>query len=419
VNNPTDRLGTESLPSKPDRRVIVTALGVTEVFAWGSTFYLLGVLAIPIADDTGWALDWVMGGVSIGLLIAGLILPYVGRTIGDRGGGLFLATGAVLLGAGLILLAVAQNLLWYLCAWLVIGAGMSASLYDAAFATLGSIYGKEARGAITSVTLLGGFASTVCWPLSAYLVEHVGWRDTCLIYAAIQFCFALPLHLLVVPCRSFVRHDRTGAQGIPANALSPGESLTFSVLAAVLAIGAAILSMMGTHLLPILQARGTDLSVAVSPGTLVGPSQVGARVIEMLGGRHYHPIWTMIASTVLVAIGALWLLVGWPVVAIAIVFYGAGNGIGSVARGTLPLVLFGPERYAAFMGRLALPILLSMTLAPYLGALALKAGGANLTLALLFGLAVTNLMLVWRCGVYATRSDARRWSYSAYPPSTG
>jgi hypothetical protein len=114
----------------------------------------------------------------------------------------------------------------------------------------------------------------------------------------------------------------------------------------------------------------------------------------MLGGRHYHPIWTMIASTMLVAIGALWLLVGWPVVGIAIVFYGAGNGIGSVARGTLPLVLFGPERYAALMGRLALPILLSMTLAPYLGALALEVGGANLTLALLFGLAVANLMLV-------------------------
>ncbi len=344
MNNPIDGLATESLPPKPDRCVIVTALGVTQIFAWGSTFYLLGVLAIPIANDSGWALDWVMGGVSIGLLVAGLMSPRVGRTIADRSGGLVLATGAALLGTGLLLLAVAQNLLWYLCAWFIIGPGMSASLYDAAFATLGSIYGKEARGAITSVTLLGGFASTVCWPLSAYLVERVGWRDTCLVYAAIQLCFALPLHLLVVPRRSFVRHGRTGAEGVPVNALSQGESLIFSVLAAVLAIGAVILSMMGTHLLPILRARGIDLGVAVSLGTLVGPSQVGARVIEMLGGRHYHPIWTMIASTVLVAIGALWLLVGAPVVAIAIVLYGAGNGVGSVARGTLPLALFGPER---------------------------------------------------------------------------
>jgi hypothetical protein len=169
--------------------------------------------------------------------------------------------------------------------------------------------------------------------------------------------------------------------------------MIFGVLAAVLAIGAAILSMVATHLLPILQARGTDLGVAVGLGTLVGPSQVGARLIEMLAGRHYHPIWTMIASTALVAIGALWLFVGGSGIAIAIVFYGAGNGIGSIARGTLPLVLFGAERYATLMGRLALPILFAMTMAPYLGALTLKVGGASLTLALLFGLAATNFVL--------------------------
>ena len=156
MNNSNDRPATRSLRPKPDRRVIVTALGVTQIFAWGSTFYLLGVLALPVAEDTGWALDWVMGGVSVGLLVAGLILPRVGRTIGDKGGGLVLATGAALLGTGLLLLAAAQNLLWYLCAWAIIGVGMSASLYDAAFATLGSIYGKEARGAITSLTLFGG-----------------------------------------------------------------------------------------------------------------------------------------------------------------------------------------------------------------------------------------------------------------------
>jgi len=351
------RVTVEPLPAKPDRRVIVTALGITQIFAWGSTFYLLGVLAVPIAGDTGWPVDWVMGGISIGLLVAGLILPHVGRTIGDRGGGLVLAAGAMLLAVGLLVLAFEQNLLVYLGAWSIIGTGMSASLYDAAFATLGSIYGKGSRGAITAVTLFGGFASTVCWPLSAYLVERVGWRDTCVVYAAIQIGFAMPLHLLVVPRRSFTRIDRTDSQAPSPNVLLPHETLVFSVLAAVLTIGAAILSMMGTQFLPVLQARGTDLGVAVSLGTIIGPSQVGARVIEMLGGRHYHPTWTMIASTVLVATGTLWLLVDAPLIAIAIVFYGAGNGIGSIARGTLPLALFEADRYAALMGRLALPIL--------------------------------------------------------------
>ena len=379
---------------KPDRRVVITALGVTQILAWGSTFYLLGVLAKPIVADTGWALDWVVGGVSIGLLMAGLISPRIGRTIGKRGGGLVLALGAALLGTGLILMGLAQSLPWYLGAWLITGAGMGAGLYDAAFATLGSIYGKDARSAITSLTLFGGFASTVCWPLSAYLVEHMGWRDTCFVYGAIQISFALPLHLLIIPRQSFVMPNRAKAQAPASSKLLQDEIPTFCVLAAVLTIGAAILSMMGTHLLPLLQARGSGLAVAVGLGTLVGPSQVGARVVEMLAGRHYHPVWTMIASTVLVAIGMLWLLTGTSLIAVAIIFYGAGNGIGSVARGTLPLALFGPERYAALMGRLALPILLAMALSPFLGALAFKAGGATLTLALLFGLAATNVMLV-------------------------
>jgi hypothetical protein len=378
----------------PDRRIVISALGVTQILAWGSTFYLLGVLAIPISADTGWPIDWVTFGVSVGLLIAGVVSPRVGRAIGESGGGLVLAGGAALLGTGLFLIGLAQSMLWYVCAWLITGAGMGAGLYDAAFAALGSIYGKDSRGAITSVTLFGGFASTVCWPLSAYLVEHVGWRETCFVYGAIQIGIALPLHLLVMPRRSFVNLDRTRTEAPSAKALVQGETRIFGLLAAVLTIGASILSMMGTHLLPLLQARGFDLSVAVGLGILVGPSQVGARVIEMLAGRRYHPVWTMIASTVLVAIGVLWLLTGTAIVAIAIVLYGAGNGIGSVARGTLPLALFGPERYAGLIGRLALPILMSMALSPYLGALTFKAGGATFTLALVFGLAAINVMLV-------------------------
>ena len=143
-----------------------------------------------------------------------------------------------------------------------------------------------------------------------------------------------------------------------------------------------------------MQARGIELAAAVGLGTLVGPAQVGARVVEMLAGSRYHPIWTMIASTVLVTIGTLWLYTGAPIVAGAIIFYGAGNGIGLVARGTLPLALFGPERYPVLMGRLALPLLLAMALSPYVGALAFKAGSADLTLAILFGLAATNVILV-------------------------
>jgi MFS family permease len=380
---------------KPDRRIVVAALGVTQILAWGSTFYLLGVLANPIDSDTGWGYDWVIGGVSVGLLTAGAVSPRVGRAIGKWGGRRVLALSALVLAAGLLLLGSSQSLAWYLTAWLVVGAGMGAGLTDAAFSTLGNIYGENARSAITALTLFAGFASTVCWPLSAYLVEHLGWRGACFIYAAIQIAVALPILLLALPRRSLNALPTEEDEGARLGArLAPGELPIFALLALVLTLSAAILSMVGVHLLPLLQARGLELSVAVGLGAMVGPSQVGARVVEMLAARHYQPIWTMVASAVLVAVGIGLLFLGFPAYSIAIVVYGAGNGIGSVARGTLPLSLFGSSRYPMLMGRLGRLILMAMALSPFLGAIAFEAGGANLTLGLLAFLGAANVLFV-------------------------
>jgi predicted MFS family arabinose efflux permease len=382
---------TDPTKSLPDRRVVVTALGVTQILAWGSTFYLLAVLAPYIARDTGWQYDWVIAGASVGLAVAGIVSPRVGRFISSHGGKPVLMGGALLLAAGLAALGLASTLPVYLAAWAIVGAGMGAGLYDAAFSTLGNIYGSNARGPITFVTLFGGFASTVCWPLSAYLVERLGWRDACLVYAAVQVVFSLPIHALALPRG---RHlDPAAPKPAVAVSLQPDERRIFAILAAVVTIGAAILSIVGTHLLPLLQARGLALAEAVAFGVLVGPAQVGARVVEMLAGRHYHPAWTMIASAVLVAIAAAMLFAGFPMVALAIVLYGAGNGIGTVARGAVPLAVFGPDRYPVLMGQLALPILIAMAVSPYLGGLAFQKGGADWTLGLLAGLALANVVL--------------------------
>ena len=381
--------GTASLP---DRRVVVTALGITQILAWGSTFYLLGVLANPIVRDTGWSYAFVMAGVSAGLFVAGLVSPRVGRTIGARGGRPVLAAGAVLLALGLALIGIAPTVPVYIGGWIAVGAGMGAGLYDAAFSTLGSIYGKDARKPITWVTLFGGFASTVCWPLSAFLVEQLGWRGACFVYAAIQIGFALPIHLFVLPARPDEVSTATADKA--AVDLARDERLVFLILASVLTLGAAILAMVGMHLLALLQARGVTLAAAVAFGAMVGPSQVGARVIEMLAGSRYHPVWTMIASTVLVAVGTWLLYLDVPIYAAALVLYGAGNGIGSIARGTLPLALFGAQRYPVLMGRLALPLLIAMSIAPLLGALIFDAAGADGTLGLLSAMATLNVLLV-------------------------
>jgi MFS family permease len=375
--------------------VVITGLGLTQILAWGSSYYLPAVLAAPIAADTGWPLTWVVGGLSLGLLVAAVGSPRVGRAINEHGGRLVLAASSLLLGLGLAGLSFAPSLPVYLAAWVVIGMGMGAGLYDAGFATLGRLYGKDARRMIVRLTLFGGFASTVCWPFSAFLVEQVGWRGACLVYAAIHLFAALPIHLFLVPTPPrLVKEPDARAQG-NRPALVPREHrIAFALMASAIALCSVISSVVAVHLLTILQAGGLSLAAAVSLGALVGPSQVGARVVEMLAGRYYHPIWTMLAATVLVTIGVGLLLIDFPVIVLALVLYGAGVGIESIARGTLPLALFGPRNYAALIGWIAMPSLLAQAISPSLGAALLEAMGSRGLLGALTGLAALNVLVV-------------------------
>ncbi len=378
------------------RPVTITALGIAQILGWGTSFYFPAVLAGPIVADTGWSLFWVVGGTSIGLLVAGLISPRVGAVIDRRGGRPVLAASSMLYAAGLALIGLAPNLPVYLFGWIVLGGGMGTGLYDAVFAALGKLYGKDARQPITNLTLFGGFASTVCWPLSALLAEAFGWRGACLIYAALHLIMSLPLQMAVMPPLS-----APSATGAPAESATPQgasslrhERLVFLLLALVLTISAGIGSSVIVHFMVFLQARGVDLALAVTLGTLFGPAQIGARVIERLFGSHYHPIWTMVASCSLMAIGLVLLLTGFPILAVTILLYGAGYGIMWIARGTLPLALFGPGRYATLMGRLAFPSLIVQALAPSAVALLLERHGADATVAVLTGFALLNVALI-------------------------
>ena len=308
-----------------------------------------------------------------------------------------------MLASGLALLGSAPTFPVYLAAWVVIGLGMGAGLYDPAFATLGRHYGPKARTMITAVTLFGGFASTVCWPLTAALLEHVGWRNTCWVYVALHLLVGLPAYLLLLPKAPPATGFATGAAGtITIAELPPHRHFgALVLLGASLTTGSAMLSLVSMHLLTLLQARGYDLAAAVGLGAIVGPSQVAARIGELTIGRHYHPVWTMLAGALLVALAMLLLLLGWRITALALIAYGAGNGISSIVRGTVPLVLFGPSRYAILMGRLGLPILLAMAIAPAIGALLIDHGGAPLTFGVLLSAASVNvglvLLLVWWC----------------------
>ncbi|WP_419899008.1 MFS transporter [Roseomonas sp. USHLN139] len=395
---PGGRAMTGGPAAAPPRRLrVVSAIGIGQILAWGSSYYLLAVLAGPIAADTGWPLTWIMGALSLGMLVSGLVSPRIGHLIDRRGGRPVLAASAALLCAGLLLLGLAPSLPVFVLAWVVLGLAMGAGLYDPAFSTLGRLYGEQARPAITHVTLFGGFASTVCWPLSAFLVEHLGWRGACLSYAAIHLAVVLPLYLAGIP-REAARPAPAPQAAAPRSRRQPGPGSAFLLLAAGFTLAAVIMTVVSVHLLTLLQSQGLPLAMAVALGTLIGPAQVGARLLEMVFGQRAHPIWSLLASTVLVAAGLGMLaaagLVAPGVAAAGIVLYGMGSGIRSIARGTVPLALFGREGYAVLMGRIAMPTLIAQAASPFLGAWLLDGLGAAATLGVLGGGALLNILLV-------------------------
>jgi predicted MFS family arabinose efflux permease len=384
-----------SQKASPDRRFVIAALGLVQILGWGTSLYFPAVFGAPIVSETDWSLGYVVSGTSIGLLTGGLISPLVGNWIDQYGGRPVLLASSLLYAAGLAGIGLAPNLPVYFIAWIVMGLAMGTGLYDAAFAALGRMYGHSARTAITNLTLIGGFASTVCWPLSAFLINAAGWRNACFIYAALHLVVALPLQMAAV--RDQRAADDDGESGAKDDDRLPPvsrETAVLVLLGIIFSIMSAIGSIVLVHLMIFLQSRGATFAAAVTLGTLFGPSQVVARVVERVFGGNYHPVWTMIFACVVVAISLILLATGFSFLALIIVLFGAGYGVGWLARGTLPLALVGPVRFPRLMGRLAFPALIAQALAPSAGALLIEYSGVDWTIGVLTFFALINVVLI-------------------------
>jgi MFS family permease len=354
---------------------VVVALGVTQTLAWASSYYIPAVLAVPMARELGMASSWVFGAFSAALVLSAVIAPWVGRVIDAKGGRAVLTASNLVLAAGLALLAVAQGPVVMTAGWLVMGVGISLGLYDAAFATLAGLYGRAARGPITGITLIAGFASTVGWPVSAVLEEVVGWRGACLTWAALHIVLGLPLNRFLVP------------QAPPPEKIAPGAAqedgpppprFAMPLLAVVFATTWFVAGAMAAHLPVLLEAAGTAPAMAIAAGALIGPAQVGARVLEFSLLRRFHPLVSARIATLCHPIGAVVLAVfGGPAAAVFVVLHGMGNGVLTIAKGTLPLAVFGPVGYGARTGLISAPSRLLQATAPFLFGLVLEHGGVT------------------------------------------
>ncbi len=378
---------------------IILALGTTQTLAWASSYYLPAILADPIARDLGVSSNWIFAAFSASLLISAVLGPRVGRQIDLVGGRSVLSLSNLTLAAGLVLLGFTYSIPVLVAAWILLGIGMAAGLYDAAFAALGRIYGDQARRAITGITLLAGFASTVGWPLTAWGLETIGWRNTCFAWAAAHILIGLPLNLLMLP-------PITGAKAAAETAVKPHIPIdrTMVLLAFAFAAAWSVTGAMAAHLPRILEAAGATSVQAVAAGALIGPAQVLARIVEASFLSRYHPLVSTRLACLTHPIGAAILaLAGGGAASVFAIFHGTGNGILTIARGTLPLAIFGPENYGYRLGIIGAPARMAQAIAPLAFGLLIDSMGIRI----LIVSSASALRLCWHCACCGRRRRRR------------
>ncbi|MBX9778096.1 MAG: MFS transporter [Xanthobacteraceae bacterium] len=377
----------------PWRAVLV--LGVTQIICWGTLFYS-PVLTVPLmAAERGWSMTFAMGGFSLALLAGGLVSPHVGRMIDRHGGHRVMPIGSLLAALGLLSLMYAEHPAAYLAAWMVIGLAIAASLYDPAFATLGRIFGAAARQPITTLTLAGGFASTVSWPATHLLIQTVGWRGTYVVYAAVLALVAAPLHAFALPRTRAEPPLPAAALATPSAQVLPPHGWAFIMVVTAFAAYAFVPSGLSAHLLAIFKRAGIDAATVVTIGALFGPAQVLARICELAfaGGVHPLVVARLAVGTLLAAFALMVALGVSPLVAACfMMMFGMANGLITIARGAVPLVLFGPVGYGATIGRIAGPWLVMQAIAPLVLAFIIERTSDPAALAMVAGLALVSFV---------------------------
>lgn len=369
----------------------VCALGISQITAWGTSYYILGVLAKPIASDTGWPLSLVFFGFTLALLVMGAVSTSVGRAIDRHGARAVMSIGTGLVSLGLVALSRVTTEGAYLAAWVFLGVGMRLVLYDAAFAALVQIVPSRGRRAISYLTLFGAFASTIFWVVGYFLNEALGWRQTVVLFAAINLAVCLPLNWYGLARRESPRAAADAPEPVASTEAPPlagrARTVAMALFALVMSLNSFVFGVITVQLVPLLEAAGLATAAAVWVASMKGFAQFGGRVVEIVFARNLRAISVArIAVGVLVVAFAILLAAKGNLYAILgfTLLMGASQGVITIVRGALPLALFGPNRYATVLGMLATPILIVNAASPTLFALIVDQFGwlsAQVTLA--------------------------------------
>jgi MFS family permease len=359
---------TADAPPAPPPWGVVRVLSVTQILAWAALYYAIAVLAPAIAADTGWRRDWVMGGYTLALFAqAGAALP-AGLAIDRYGGRLVMTAGSLLAAIALAALAAAPSIALFWLAWILAGAAMATTLYEPAFATITAAFGAASRRGITVLTLAGGLASTVSFPVSLWLLQGYGWRATFAAWAALQLLVCLPLHWFGLPS---IRGGRAARKPVQLRGVLRAPAFWFA--AAALALNGLLFTAMSVHSIPMLQEKGFGPEAAVALAALIGPMQVAGRVLEFGPMGRLRPAGVAMVCAAVLPVSLLCLMgasIAWWLGVVFVVLYGAANGVMTIVRGALPADLFGREGYGGIAGAMTTPAMFARAIAPFAAAFA-------------------------------------------------
>lgn len=393
----------------------VLALGGTQTIGYGTVFYAYPILVPAIAAEFGVSGPMLFGVFSMGLLVGGLASPRLGRLLDQIGAPQVMAIGSFLAALLMGAMAFAPNFVTFAVLVILLQSISFTVLYDAAFVTLALKEPDDTRSAITRLTLIGGFASTVFWPLTGFGVDSFGWRGTCMAFAMLHLGVALPLHVWIGRKASM---SRTGL-GAPVRTPRPEFPTVapdhlrraFVLLALGFAVTGMVIAAIGVHMVPVLLERGLG-QTAFLVAMLMGPAQVVIRLVEAGFWRNFHPLSVAIISGAAVPLSFCALLLAGQGLALAIVFallFGAGQGLASIVRGSVPLVLFGPAGIGARLGRLAGLRSVMAAASPFLFAVSLAQLGPQATLwvCIVLGAVGVGALVVLRANL---RAQGRWWA---------
>jgi MFS family permease len=370
------------LPQRDPLLFAVCALGVAQITAWGTSYYCLGVLAGPIAADTGWSRSLVYFGFAVSLLAMGAVSAWAGRAIDRHGARAIMGAGTVLVSLGLYALSWVQSEWTYLAVWALLGIGMRLCLYDAAFAALVQVVPSRGRLAISYLTLFGAFASTVFWVAGHYFNQAGGWRQTLVLFAAINLALCLPLNWIGLARKESTSKAAEVAAAAPSPDRSPLEGsqrvVAMALFALTMSLNGFVFSVVSVQLIPLLEAAGLAAAAAVWVASLKGCAQFGGRVVEIVFARNLHAMTVGRIAIGVLPISFILLLFsggGFAAIVAFTLLMGAAQGVITIVRGAVPLALFGTNGYGAVLGMLATPILIVNAVSPTIFAMIVERWG--------------------------------------------